>query len=272
MRTVQLDHVAVAMPRLAEALPFVVGELGGRYVGGGDAGAFLWRQYRYAGGGLLELLEPAGPEGGFLHRFVDHHGPGVHHVTFKVDNLEETCERAEALGFSVVGYDDSDPEWMEAFLHPKGAEGLVVQLASVPADVGTAPEPSASPPAGDPDPGPPGVGMAGLRTGTRDPDRAHRLWCELLGGDATVVEDGWRVRWQGSPMYLSVRTAPEDGPLAIELECLRPALVPRGPHPVLGVCFDTVDATTADVKGAGATRTAGEEERDAGDVYHLEEP
>ena len=35
-------------------------------------------------------------------------------------------------GFSPIGIDFSDPEWMEAFIHPKQATGVVVQLAEAP--------------------------------------------------------------------------------------------------------------------------------------------
>jgi len=65
----------------------------------------------------------------FLHRFLAQRGPGIHHVTFTVPSLSEACDRARAHGYLIVGYDDSDPEWKEAFLRPKEALGIVVQFA-----------------------------------------------------------------------------------------------------------------------------------------------
>ena len=67
---VRLDHVAIGLPRLADGLPFVVGELGGRPTIGGPNVAFRGGQWRFANAALLELIEPAGPPGGFLHRFL----------------------------------------------------------------------------------------------------------------------------------------------------------------------------------------------------------
>ena len=268
---VLFDHVAVAMTRISDSLPFVAGELGGRYCGGGDAGAFLWRQYRFVGGGVLELLEPSGEPGGFLHRFIDQHGGGVHHVTYKVDDLAASCRAAQELGFSVVGYNDSDPGWMEAFLHPRSAMGIVVQLTSVAGgarDEDTAPLP---PPEDDPSPGPPVVTLAGLRLGVTDLERARRLWCTLLGGEADGPARRPTIRWPGSPMriVLDARVG-ADGPAAIEVECLHPVLIPQGRHSVLHATIEPVDPAAA-VDPPPVDAPARDEDDD-GEVYILEHP
>src|SRR5262245_32435447 len=106
MSRVWFDHIAIGVPRIADVLPFVVGELGGRPAGGGLTRAFAFRQWHF-GGGRLEVLEPAGAPAGFMHRFLDRRGPGVHHVTFEVPDIDATCARAESMGFSVVERDDS---------------------------------------------------------------------------------------------------------------------------------------------------------------------
>ncbi len=68
----------------------------------------------------------------FLQRFLLHNGPGPHHLTFKVPNLSEAISQARTAGFDPIGIDRTDPEWMEAFLHPKDATGVVVQMAEAP--------------------------------------------------------------------------------------------------------------------------------------------
>src|SRR3989442_12626720 len=77
---------------------------------------------------LHDALPTYGADG-FLHRFLARRGPGVHHVTFLVPSLAAACARAEAEGYEIVGRDESDSGWMTAFLHPKQALGIVVQLA-----------------------------------------------------------------------------------------------------------------------------------------------
>ena len=78
----ELDHVAVAVRSIKAALPLSRDALGGVYLMGGDQdGTWRWIQFRYPGGGKVELLEPLGD--GFLSRFLEGHGEGLHHVTFK---------------------------------------------------------------------------------------------------------------------------------------------------------------------------------------------
>ena len=127
---IHFDHIAIAVHRLADAPAVLVGALGGTPAYGAPTRPYNFYQWRFANGARLEVLEPAAPDS-FLHRFLAHRGPGIHHVTFKVPDLKEACARAESHGYQIVGYDDADPGWAEAFLHPRQAQGIVVQLAEV---------------------------------------------------------------------------------------------------------------------------------------------
>src|SRR5262249_61879993 len=103
MYDVRFDHIAIALPRMADAVPFLVGRLGGAPAFGADSGVYRFGQWRFANRARLEVLEPIGADG-FLHRFLLTRGPGIHHVTFKVPRLGDACERARAHGYDVVGY------------------------------------------------------------------------------------------------------------------------------------------------------------------------
>lgn len=235
MSPVLFDHIAFGVPRMADALPFLVGELGGTPHGGGPAGVFRWAVWRYAGGGCLELIEPTGSTDGFLHRFLAGQGPGVHHVTFKVPDARQVCARAEAAGHEVVGFDDSDPEWIEAFLHPRRALGIVVQLAEARAAADGAPEPESR----SPTTARPRAAALGLRMRARTRERARAQWEALLGAECAAADDGQLVfRWPGSPMRLWVDVDPDapEGPVSVEVAGDGLAL-PVGPHPVLGALF-----------------------------------
>jgi len=87
------DHVAFGVPDAAAVTPFLVGELGGRPFESGPGIEFLWWQWQFARGGAIEIIEPDGPPGGFVHRFLEARGPGVHHVTFKVPDLAAAAAR-----------------------------------------------------------------------------------------------------------------------------------------------------------------------------------
>jgi methylmalonyl-CoA/ethylmalonyl-CoA epimerase len=229
---VRFDHVSIALDRIADAPAVLVGVLGGAPRVGGPNRDFNFGAWRFQGGGLVEILEPRG-EDGFLQRFLARHGPGIHHVTFRVPALRAACDRAEACGYRVVGYDDSNPAWATAYLHPKEALGIVVQLAesSVPGQ-----RRPWVPPPGPPDPPPP-VTIVGLRMRARAPERARIQWGSVLGGEVETGPDGALVcRWPGSPMRIAVTIDPAgpEGPVAIEFAAERVVRLPGGP---LGAAF-----------------------------------
>jgi methylmalonyl-CoA/ethylmalonyl-CoA epimerase len=235
---VQFDHIAIALSRMPDALAFLVGQLGGIPAYGFSSEAFRFGQWRFRNDARIEILEPRG-ENGFLHRFLDQHGPGVHHVTFKVPSLRAACDGAEAAGYTVLGYDDSDPRWGEAFLHPRQALGIVVQLAQT--DGGDFGGGSggfrALPPVADP---PPPVSVVGLRTRAHSREGARRQWAEILRGQCEGGSTGdLTFCWPDSPMRLVVEIDPArgEGPVCVELASDRPLSLPSGPHPVLGTAF-----------------------------------
>jgi methylmalonyl-CoA/ethylmalonyl-CoA epimerase len=233
---VLFDHIAIGVPRIADTAPFLAGVLGGVPDSGYPSGPFTWGSYRFDGDGCIELIEPVGPSG-FVHRFLADRGPGIHHVTFRVPSLDEACARAEAEGYGIVGRDDSDPEWKEAFLHPKQALGIVVQFAEPgPADEGSSP-PTPPPAVEAP---PPPVTLQGLRMRCQSRERAVTQWKTVLQGEMTEDCQGRLVfRWPGSFMRVAVEidAVQNEGPLAIELRSPRRLALPPGAHPVLGTVF-----------------------------------
>jgi methylmalonyl-CoA/ethylmalonyl-CoA epimerase len=98
-------------------------------VQGGDNVRVGYRalQLSYRDGTRFELMEPTRGST-FLDSFFTR-GGGLHHVTFKVVDLQAAVRAAEAAGLTVVGLYADDPHWKEAFLHPRSASGVLVQLA-----------------------------------------------------------------------------------------------------------------------------------------------
>jgi methylmalonyl-CoA/ethylmalonyl-CoA epimerase len=124
----QLDHVAVALNSIECAVPLYRDALGGEYLMGGDqAETWKWVQFRWPGGGKVELLEPKGD--GFLSRFLDSRGEGLHHVTFKTDDIRAAIAQVESQGYELVDVDLEGPNWKEAFLRPSKAHGTLIQVA-----------------------------------------------------------------------------------------------------------------------------------------------
>ena len=125
----RLDHVAVAVRRLDERLPFYRDLLGVPLQRIEEVAS---EQVRVAilgeGPGRIELLEPtdkASPVG----RFLEQRGEGIHHLCFLVDSLEESCRRLEEAGCRLIGGIRSGSEGTRiAFVHPKSAGGVLLEL------------------------------------------------------------------------------------------------------------------------------------------------
>jgi methylmalonyl-CoA/ethylmalonyl-CoA epimerase len=124
----RLDHVAVAVHSLKPALGLYREALGGKYLAGADqGGTWRWLQLVYPGGGKIELLEPLGE--GFLSKFLESRGEGLHHITFKTDDIRGAITALEQRGFELVDVSLENPAWREAFLRPSKAHGTLVQIA-----------------------------------------------------------------------------------------------------------------------------------------------
>ena len=203
-------------------MPWLVGELGGTPYAAGPGLGFRFWQLCFERGGLIEVLEPDGPPDGFLQRFLTARGPGIHHVTFKVSDLRASSERAASLGYPVMGMSELHPAWKEAFLHPKLAQGIVVQLAESHPEL--EPEDWTSPtfpPA--PEPAPERADVRGIRLRAASEAQARRLWQELLGGQCDANAHGLVFHWPESPLAITVEIDADasPGPLGIEIATTR---------------------------------------------------
>jgi len=82
-----------------------------------------------AGGIHVELLEPlddTGPVG----KFLTGRGEGIHHVCFRVDDIEAAVARLVAAGIEPVGeIREGAGGARVAFLHPRDTGGVLVELA-----------------------------------------------------------------------------------------------------------------------------------------------
>jgi methylmalonyl-CoA epimerase len=77
----------------------------------------------------LELLQPVAPDSPVA-KFLDRRGPGIHHICFRVPDLDRALDRCRAMGFRVV---DQQPRTGAgghriAFLHPRSTAGILLEL------------------------------------------------------------------------------------------------------------------------------------------------
>ncbi len=215
---VDLDHVAVAVEQQAAAWPRYGGDLPSAWVGGGGTPGFWSAQVQYANGMRVEVLEPYLVEqNDFLRRFLDRSGPGPHHLTFKVKDIVEAIAMAEAAGYRPVGVNLASDYWKEAFLHPKDAPGVVVQLAQQAegGDWGAEPTPEWFPDRRVDEP----ATLVHVAHAVADLDDGTRLFVGLLGAQVTGQgeSDGicWLdLAWPGPGRVRLLQGPPLDGWLA----------------------------------------------------------
>lgn len=82
-----------------------------------------------SGPNKVELLEATTPDSPIA-KFLEKRGEGVHHIAFAVDDIVAEIERLKGEGFVILnetpkkGADNK----LVAFLHPKGTNGVLVEL------------------------------------------------------------------------------------------------------------------------------------------------
>jgi methylmalonyl-CoA/ethylmalonyl-CoA epimerase len=123
------DHAAHAAPQIVDLLPLYRDQLGGRLLYGGPNVRVGYRGVvlRFEGG-KVELLEPLAGSTFFDSFFARNPQGGLHHLTFRVGDLADAVARSEAAGLQVVGWNVDDPDWREAFVHPRSAHGALIQF------------------------------------------------------------------------------------------------------------------------------------------------
>ena len=83
----------------------------------------------HIGDATIEYLEPAA-EGSPIQKYLDKKGPGIHHIAYRVDDLQKTLDILKKRGFRLI--DEQPRAGAEgkkiAFVHPKSSNGILIEL------------------------------------------------------------------------------------------------------------------------------------------------
>lgn len=123
-----LAHIGIAVPSIADALAFYRDILhleadGPELVDGARI------VHLRLGPSDVELLEPAEPDSP-IGRFLARRGPGIHHVCYRVADLDQALEACRREGYTLI---DETPRvgaggCRVAFVHPKATSGILIEL------------------------------------------------------------------------------------------------------------------------------------------------
>ncbi|MFN7980826.1 MAG: methylmalonyl-CoA epimerase [Vicinamibacterales bacterium] len=125
-----LDHVGIAVSDLAASLAFFRDALDLEVAGAEDVTSQRVRaHFLHAGRSSLELLEATAPDS-TIAKYVARRGPGLHHITLRVDDLRAALAQLKARGVRLI---DEEPrpgaeQALVAFIHPSAAHGVLVEL------------------------------------------------------------------------------------------------------------------------------------------------
>lgn len=82
----------------------------------------------------IELMDPIGSEG-VIARFLEKRGEGIHHICFEVDDIGSALASIEAKGGELLNREPQPgAEGKIAFLHPRTAHGVLIELVEVESD------------------------------------------------------------------------------------------------------------------------------------------
>ncbi len=127
----KIDHLAIAVKSLDDALRFYERAFGLRENAIEEIADQKTRvAFISMGECRLELLEPMGDDSP-VGRFLKRRGEGLHHVCFRVDDIEAEISRLRTAGVKLI--DDVPRRGAEgclvAFIHPSSSAGVLIELS-----------------------------------------------------------------------------------------------------------------------------------------------
>ena len=127
-RGARIAHIGIAVRAIDEMLPFYRDLIGldDHPLDDSDGARIAGLA---AGPQLVELLEPLTPDSPIA-KYLARRGPGIHHICFAVENLDDTLARCRDKGVRLI--DETPRMGAEgkriAFLHPASTGGVLIEL------------------------------------------------------------------------------------------------------------------------------------------------
>jgi methylmalonyl-CoA/ethylmalonyl-CoA epimerase len=127
---IELDHIGIATPEITDSHFF---KLLGLTHGGTEEVATekvkvdFWATDNNANIELLESTSEDSPIAGFLKK----RGPGIHHICFRVQNIDELVQKLKSEGVRLINEEPRPGahNCRVVFIHPQSAGGVLVELS-----------------------------------------------------------------------------------------------------------------------------------------------
>src|SRR5580765_6458035 len=125
-----LDHIGIAVKDLQSALAFYRDALGLEIEETEDVPSQQVRvHFASVGESRIELLEATAPTSPIA-KYIEKRGPGLHHITLRVDDVAAALASMKARGVRLI---DEQPRpgaegSLIAFIHPSSTGGVLIEL------------------------------------------------------------------------------------------------------------------------------------------------
>ncbi|HBM86209.1 MAG TPA: methylmalonyl-CoA epimerase [Opitutae bacterium] len=126
----QIDHLGIAVHRLDDAVEYYEKALGLHCLGREEVVSQKVNTAFFAVGEVhLELLEPTS-EDSPIAKFLKKHGPGIHHIAFRVDDIDGQLNTVKQAGVRLIHEVPIEGAGAKlvAFLDPKTTQGVLTEL------------------------------------------------------------------------------------------------------------------------------------------------
>ncbi|OAI44592.1 hypothetical protein AYO38_00425 [bacterium SCGC AG-212-C10] len=127
----RVDHISMGHANWKEQSGRLERLLGFKFLssfGAGPTADFDGCVSQVPGTGIeFEIISPVG-ERSFVQKFLNEQGPGLHHITVQVPDINRTVEELQELGITPFGGIADDGAWKLTYIHPKDSGGILWQL------------------------------------------------------------------------------------------------------------------------------------------------
>jgi methylmalonyl-CoA/ethylmalonyl-CoA epimerase len=133
-KVIKIDHIAILTGELEQTLLFWRDALGLELAQIEDVPAEMARiAFLPTGASEIELVQPTSDDSG-LSRYLEKRGPGMHHICLQVDDIEGMLAQLKSSGVQLINETPrlSASGKKYAFIHPKSAHGVMVELYELP--------------------------------------------------------------------------------------------------------------------------------------------
>lgn len=128
----RFDHVSIAVESIDRGVAFFTRYFptvarNAKQISEQAQGGFLWQDF-YLGGTPIELIEELPGRQGFITRFLQGHGEGLHHLCFEIDRIDPLTTALKADGVRIVDEHEFPDGQKTCFISPRSAFGVLIQL------------------------------------------------------------------------------------------------------------------------------------------------